>query len=133
VCNRVAFLGFGFEAIDNGLDRALLMSRIFDWFGYTTSIDDDLVNHPTDFDIISNYPNPFNASTTIEYNIAVPGVVTVEIYDMLGRKIDTIFKGMASAGNNSVTWNADNYGSGIYFSRIQTGDISAIRKLVLLK
>jgi flagellar hook assembly protein FlgD len=59
--------------------------------------------------------------------------VKIDIYDIRGRLVDTIFNGFAQAGHNSVIWNADNYGSGVYFSRVQAGDSFDTRKLVLLK
>jgi hypothetical protein len=130
---QVAFLAFGLEAIDNANDRNVVVSRIFDWFGYVVSVDDDITYHPDDFELLGNYPNPFNAQTTIEYSIASAASVKIDIYDIRGRLVDTIFSGFTQAGHNSVVWNADNYGSGVYFSRVQAGNSFDTRKLVLLK
>jgi subtilisin family serine protease len=93
---------------------------------------------PVDFSLAQNFPNPFNPTTTIEYNVPQNSHVNIEIYNMLGQRIRTLIDQNKSAGNYSIVWNAKddsgvNVASGMYFYRMDAGDFSALRKLVLLK
>jgi hypothetical protein len=88
---------------------------------------------PAGFTLLSNYPNPFNAATTIEYLLTESAEVEVSIYNMLGQKIETLFAGKCQVGEYSLVWNADNYPSGVYFARLQTEGVSKNLKMVLLK
>ncbi len=88
---------------------------------------------PNTFNIAQNYPNPFNARTTIEYNLPLDTRVTLDIFDILGRKIETLVNGNQSSGAHAVVWNADKVASGLYFYRIQAGEMSEIKQMTLLK
>ena len=79
------------------------------------------------------YPNPFNAQTTIEYSLSQPASVTIEIYDILGRKIAMLLQGEQQAGIHSVIWNASSQSSGIYFYRIKAGDRVELNAMTLIK
>lgn len=98
----------------------------------TTSIDNDIMQ-PDEFSLKQNYPNPFNGSTTIEFELSQSEDVTISVYDLLGRQIAIIASSKYSAGSHSVTWHADDVSSGIYFYRLDTGDRSEVRRMVLLK
>jgi photosystem II stability/assembly factor-like uncharacterized protein len=80
-----------------------------------------------------NYPNPFNALTTIQYALPEASTVTIEIYDILGRKIETLVQREQQVGYHQVVWDAKDVSSGMYFYRIQAGDYAETRKMVLLK
>ncbi|MCP4583150.1 MAG: T9SS type A sorting domain-containing protein [candidate division Zixibacteria bacterium] len=80
-----------------------------------------------------NYPNPFNAVTTIEYGIKQPGHVAIDIYNLLGRHIETLVDTDKPAGQHQVTWHADDYSSGVYFYKLQAGDYIETRSMLLLK
>jgi len=80
-----------------------------------------------------NYPNPFNNSTTIEYGLKQDERVVIEIYDLLGRKIETLVDVYQPAGMHRAIWNADQISTGIYFYKINAGDFSKTRKMLLLK
>ncbi len=81
----------------------------------------------------SSYPNPFNPSATIEYSLPVETFVTVDIYDLLGRKVERLVSRDQRAGNYRVVWDAREQASGVYFYRIDAGEISDMRKMILLK
>jgi hypothetical protein len=85
------------------------------------------------FELMQNYPNPFNASTTISYSLLQSSTVTLEIYDILGRKLETFNQGTQPAGSHSVIWKANQYPSGVYFYRLQAGDFNQNQKMILLK
>ncbi|MCP4580908.1 MAG: T9SS type A sorting domain-containing protein [candidate division Zixibacteria bacterium] len=99
-----------------------------------TDIQDDLTGYlPKDYGLSQNYPNPFNASTTIKYNLPTTSEVTIEIYDILGRKIETLLNDIKQAGYHQATWNACEVSSGLYFYRIQAGEFTESKKMVILK
>ena len=88
---------------------------------------------PMQFLLSQNYPNPFNASTVIRYSLPQASDVKIAIYDILGRKVETLVQEDQPAGYHHVTWDASNQSSGLYFYRIQAGEYAETRKMVLLK
>jgi hypothetical protein len=80
-----------------------------------------------------NYPNPFNPSTSIQFTIAEPGIVSLKIYDILGREIAVLINNYMQSGTHSITFDASSLPSGVYCYRIEAGDYSAGRKMILLK
>ncbi len=80
-----------------------------------------------------NYPNPFNPSTTIEFSLPVSERVTLAIYDLTGKRVETLVDGRVNSGIHQVTWNAGNRPSGVYFYQLQTDNFTQTRKLMLLK
>ena len=89
---------------------------------------------PKEFTLNDAYPNPFNPSTTINFTLGASDRAVLKVYDVLGREITTLFDGMAEAGRvNRVQWNAAGIPSGMYFARLESGGMSAMKKLVLLK
>lgn len=88
---------------------------------------------PKEFILSQNFPNPFNASTTIEYDLPKQSDVSIDIFDILGRKMLTLLSGRQSAGSHRVVWNAADVPSGIYFYKIHAGELAQTRKMLLLK
>ena len=93
---------------------------------------------PPGFDLSQNYPNPFNQSTKIEFSLAKSGFVTLNIYDILGRKVRTLVSEHLSTGYKSVQWDGKNDAgkdvvSGIYFYQLRVADFSEAKKMLLLK
>ncbi|MEE9553303.1 MAG: T9SS type A sorting domain-containing protein [candidate division Zixibacteria bacterium] len=98
-----------------------------------TGVEEESTILPDKAIISNNYPNPFNSSTIIEYNLPVKSEVTINIYDILGRNIETLINREQNAGHHQAVWAADNVSSGIYFYRIQAGNFIASRQMTLLK
>ncbi|MBO6586606.1 MAG: T9SS type A sorting domain-containing protein [Gracilimonas sp.] len=88
---------------------------------------------PDSFRLKQNYPNPFNPTTTIAFDVAKTGVVKLEVFDVLGRKVTELVNGRKAAGSYSVSFNADNLGSGMYIYRLQAGDEVFTQKMMLVK
>tara|TARA_Y100001935_G_scaffold223573_1_gene199125 strand:- start:23709 stop:26729 length:3021 start_codon:yes stop_codon:yes gene_type:complete len=88
---------------------------------------------PTHIVLNQNYPNPFNPSTNISYQLPEHGRVRLTVFDALGREIATLVNGLQNAGNHSVTFDASGLSSGIYFYRLETGNFSTIKKMMLIK
>jgi hypothetical protein len=79
------------------------------------------------------YPNPSNSSFNFEYNLSVASDVELTIFDVNGRKIETILNGHQGSGVHRIDWAADRLSSGIYFCRIKAGVYTETKKMVLLR
>ncbi|MCP4582178.1 MAG: T9SS type A sorting domain-containing protein [candidate division Zixibacteria bacterium] len=100
----------------------------------TTDIDDNLNNViPDGVSLMENYPNPFNVETVINYSLAENTDVKLEIYDLRGQRLEILVDEFQQAGYHSVKWNAADFASGMYFSKIQISDRTLTRKIILLK
>jgi hypothetical protein len=88
---------------------------------------------PKEFGLQQNYPNPFNPSTTIKYDLPVDSRVTLKVFNILGEEVVTLLDEPQKAGYRSITLNASNLASGVYFYRLRAGHFVASRKLLLLK
>ncbi|MFZ1979191.1 MAG: T9SS type A sorting domain-containing protein, partial [Bacteroidota bacterium] len=91
------------------------------------------MNTPMTFSLSQNYPNPFNPYTIISYQIASASMVTLKVYDVLGREVATLVNEVKSQGNHTVTFNAINMASGVYFYRLQSSTFTQTKKMLLLK
>ncbi len=99
----------------------------------TSSQNNEVNNPPKEYALFANYPNPFNPSTIISYQIPYDGIVTLKIFDELGREVKTLVNGYKSQGRYSVNFNASQLSSGVYFYQLRSGNYSSIKKMVLLK
>lgn len=88
---------------------------------------------PLSFKLEQNYPNPFNPVTKISYALPKSGLVTLSVYDILGKEVATLVNEVKSAGSYSVDFNASNFTSGVYFYKIETNGFSDIKKMMLIK
>jgi len=101
--------------------------------GIITGVEQVGATVPTDFVLEQNYPNPFNPSTTIRYSTTATSLVTIRIYDVLGREVSTLQNETQEAGTHEVRFNASEFSSGIYFYRLQAGSSVATRKMILVR
>jgi len=88
---------------------------------------------PYTFTLFANYPNPFNPTTTIKFSVPGTHFVTLQVFDMLGREIETLVNEEKSVGNYELKFDGSNLTSGIYFYRLQAGNFVETKKLILLK
>jgi hypothetical protein len=94
---------------------------------------------PSVYSLHAAYPNPFNPSTSIKFDLPEPGVVSLVVYDILGRKVVELVNGVQEAGYHSIEWDASNVGSGVYLARFTASDETGrlrytnVRKLLLTK
>lgn len=91
------------------------------------------INDAKNISLLSNYPNPFNPSTTITYAIPRPALVNIKVYDIMGREVATLVNEFKNQGRYTITFEAGNLMSGVYLYRIQAGDYTAIKKMQVLK
>lgn len=88
---------------------------------------------PTSMELAQNYPNPFNPSTNIQFGIPEASQVSLTIYNPLGQKVATLISERMSAGSYTITWDASNAPSGVYFYRLDAGGSSSTKKMLLIK
>lgn len=100
--------------------------------GEATSINDE-VNTPYEFALKTNYPNPFNPTTEIEFSIAKSANVTLEVFNIQGQHVATLVNENRSAGIHNVSFDASALSSGIYIYRLQSGSYVEINKMTLIK
>ncbi len=101
-------------------------------FEYSNEIEVDYVK-ANSFNLAQNFPNPFNPVTVINYHIPANSYVTLKVYDLLGKEVSTLVNGNMDAGDHNVNFNASSLSAGTYFYKLQAGDYSAIKKLMLVK
>lgn len=98
---------------------------------FTVSAEEEL--SPERFELMQNYPNPFNPSTVISYQLAVNSDVSLKVYNLLGQEVATLVDSRMSAGAHSVKFDASRLASGVYIYRIEAGQFSQTKKMMLIK
>jgi hypothetical protein len=88
---------------------------------------------PKEFILLQNYPNPFNSGTTIRFSIVRSMEVRLAVYDLLGRKVQTLIDVFMQAGFHTVTFDATDLPTGVYFCRLQVGEAVETKPMVLLR
>lgn len=88
---------------------------------------------PVKFSLSQNFPNPFNPTTTISFDIPKSEFVNLSVYDLSGKKVDELVNSNLQAGKYSTLWNASKLSSGVYFYKIQAGEFTEVKKLTLIK
>lgn len=94
---------------------------------------DEPAGLPSEFGNIANYPNPFNAQTTISFDLASNRKVTIDLFNINGQHIQTLLDAEISAGSHQVNWDATNFASGLYFYKISAGNKTISKCMTLLK
>lgn len=97
-----------------------------------TSINQNNHQAPLKLQLFDNYPNPFNPSTIISFNLPSVSFVSLKIYDVVGREISTLVSNKLIKGNYSYTWNAEGLSSGIYYYQIKTDNFTETKKMILI-
>lgn len=87
----------------------------------------------SDFKLFSNYPNPFNLTTTVQFRASVAGDVNVAVFNNLGQKVAALVDGFQSAGQHQIQWDAGNLASGIYYIVLKAQNRKFVRKAILMK
>jgi hypothetical protein len=104
------------------------------WFNGVTGIKDASLPVPNQFALYNAYPNPFNPSTTIKFNIGQSGNVSLKIYNVMGQLVKTVIDNAYKAGGQfEYTVKMDNLTSGVYFYTLTQGNLSLTKKMILLK
>lgn len=101
-------------------------------FNYSNIIELEILS-PEEFILEQNYPNPFNPVTVISYQLSVNSYVTLKIFDILGKEVETLVNEQQQAGSYKVQFNASHLASGVYLYKLQAGSFTAVKKFVFMK
>ena len=88
---------------------------------------------PTQFSLSQSYPNPFNPTTNIIYQIPKNSFVSLKVYDVLGKEVATLVNELLSPGTYEATFDATKYASGVYFYKLETSDFAETKRMMLIK
>lgn len=108
-------------------------SEIFNFLVRSVGISNISSEIPDRFALLPNYPNPFNASTKIRFMLPRNGPVTLKIYDISGKEVESLVHRNLPPGTFEYSWNASSQASGIYFYVLESGNLREVRKAVLIK
>ncbi|GEM_PF-5948653 len=117
---------------DDVADDADGAAYVYD-LGTFTDLEDTKISTPDQFALKQNYPNPFNPSTNIPFKLAEAGKVTLNIYSIVGQKVETLISKKMSAGSHSVTFNASDLSSGVYLYSLKFNGENKTNKMMLVK
>ncbi|MGA9406810.1 MAG: T9SS type A sorting domain-containing protein [Bacteroidota bacterium] len=139
--------GVNWYSADNGLTDSTIISVNVDQQGHfyagtenglfmstgTPTRVDGKNEAPSSFSLFQNYPNPFNPATVIRYQLSVNSLVTLKVYDVLGRVVKTLIEERQAPGTHSITFDASSLSSGVYLYRLAAGNFVDAKKMILLK
>jgi hypothetical protein len=117
----------GGSNIDFYIDNILLKESV------ESDVNDRIENMPFGYKLQNNYPNPFNPSTTIRFDLPESGDINLKVYTLLGEEVETIISQNLPAGEHQVDWNAGNLPGGIYLIRLEAGGLMQTRKMIVIK
>jgi hypothetical protein len=112
-------------------ENDMIIGDGFATFNLENTVDDVIV--PPESSLSNAYPNPFNPATSLDYGLSVDGNVSITVYDISGQVVEVLVDDYKYAGEYSLTWNAQNYSSGIYFIGMKANGSYFTQKLMLVK
>jgi hypothetical protein len=132
--HKTLLTSFSFARLnDEGVNsRADYVNAVMYWLA-NTGIDEQPLNLPSGIALNQNYPNPFNSTTQITINSPRSESIELNIYNLIGQKVETLFKGRVEAGIYDYKWDASSYPSGVYFARLETASDAQTIRMVYLK
>ena len=95
--------------------------------------DEVIIGAPKDFNITQNYPNPSNPKSKIDYCIPIDAIVTIRVYDILGREVAVLVNEFKQADYFSVEFDGTNFASGVYFYKLESGSFNQTKKMLIIK
>jgi len=128
---RYYFTGIRLDELSGARDKLRLDDiEIADLTGVSAA---DEIHTPGAFSLEQNYPNPFNPTTTIGYTLSEPGPVRISVYNSMGQQVAVLTDATMPAGSHRVRFDASGLSSGMYVYRMETGDFSAVRSMLLIR
>jgi hypothetical protein len=103
------------------------------WTDFNLTSVDAPPDLPDEYALHQNYPNPFNPTTTIGFRLPARGLVTLKVFDILGRELATLVNEEKAAGLHEVEWDASDHASGVYLYQLRSGGFTTTKKLMLLR
>lgn len=126
------YIAFREKIVDNFNDGASISVDLVQ-VTTTTDVAEQVSTTPASFQLQQNYPNPFNPSTNIRFSIPNAAQLALKVYNTLGQEVATLAEGHYSAGTYNAQWDASGLADGMYFYKLQTGNYTEVKKLILLK
>ncbi len=135
--SKLVFFSFGLEGANDSsagvTAKSSAVLKVLNWFDGVTSAPDEDALLPHSIALFDNYPNPFNPATTIAFSLPSEQIVTLTVYDMLGREVRTLVNEKRSAGNHTVSFSASDLSSGMYFYSLRSGNFTETKRMMVLK
>ena len=119
--------------IVSGTDNYYVLGKINELTNPLTGIIQNNSNIPQKYKLYNNYPNPFNPSTTIKFDVSKNAYVDLEVFDETGKKVADLFNGELNAGQYQFNFNAENLSSGSYFCKLSSDNFSQTMRMILIK
>jgi hypothetical protein len=135
---KIVYFSCAIEAscgLGGSVNHAVVLRRVMDWFGahQTGAEPRQTSTLPSGYSLKANYPNPFNPTTTLTFELPRATHVYLAVYDLLGREVAVLASGTVPAGQHLVTFDGSNLASGTYLAHLQADNYSATQKMMLLK
>jgi hypothetical protein len=121
------------NAIDMKVETSIEIENIDNMSVVVGNVDSFMNPVPEQFALSAAYPNPFNPSTTISYDVPSDMNINLAVYDIRGRMVTELANGMREQGRYDVIWNAENQSSGVYFMKLVAGNTMKTQKMMLVK
>ncbi|MCB0732894.1 MAG: T9SS type A sorting domain-containing protein, partial [Ignavibacteriae bacterium] len=118
--------------VDASVNSNTVVLQILSKTNSVTSTKNDAVISNT-FELYQNYPNPFNPTTNISFSLQNSEFVSLKVFNAIGQEVKTLVSENMSAGAHTVTFNASDLTSGVYFYRLESGNTVSIKKMMLMK
>ncbi len=128
-----ALRGCFFSSCGYNLNGCVIDGTVYGDTGFIVGINNISNEIPNEFSLSQNYPNPFNPITHFGFQIANFGLVKLTIYDALGKEVNVLVNQQLQPGTYEVNWDASVYPSGVYYYRLESGDFTETKKMVLIK
>ena len=120
--------GFAADGFVNNQTIAVAPGRI--WTRPLSAISESGPVRPTSFGLTRTYPNPFNKSLMIEYSTLVPGKINLSVFDLTGRKVQTLINGPSTPGAHVINWSPESIGAGVYLVRLESAGKTSLQKAI---
>jgi hypothetical protein len=127
--DRIAHFNINFFHSLSKLSVATISHLAF--YNIPTRLENKEFNYLTDFELIQNFPNPFNPITTIKFQIPNSEFVILKIYNILGKEVATLVSKKLNQGNHTYTFDGKNLASGVYYYQLVAGEYRAVKKMIL--
>ena len=123
----------GYVYAFGGFDQFQNVVRVVERYRLVTGVEEPVEIPSSPIRLMQNYPNPFNPLTSIEFRLSEPGVVSLRVFDLLGRETVVLVNGELRPGTHRVAWDATGLPAGLYLCRLQSGEMSETMKMLLLR
>lgn len=130
---KIVYFSFALESVSNQSSVIKVINKVLEFFDQSTFVEELNFEKITDYKLYNNFPNPFNPSTLIAFQLPETAIVTLEIFNILGEQIEILTNGEFGKGIYEVEWNASKYAGGVYFAKFKAGNYTNTLKLLLLK